>query len=125
MEDTNKRDAGKPRLALVPFAAIQAIGEGMTYGVAKYEENSWKKVEAWRWRDALMRHLCAYLADPYSIDEESGLPHLWHMTTNAAILCGIEDFEVREAMRTTPVFILDSSIPKGSKAADKTAPIMK
>lgn len=93
MDNVNKQDAGKPRMALIPVAALRAIGEGMTYGVDKYYEGSWKEVEPWRWKDALMRHLCSYLEDPYSIDEESGLPHLWHMTTNAAILCGIEDMD--------------------------------
>lgn len=88
--DDIKYDSGKPRLALVPPDAIKAIGVIMTYGVDKYYENSWKEVEPWRWRDALMRHLCDYLEDPASIDEESGYPHLWHIIANAAILCGLE-----------------------------------
>jgi hypothetical protein len=89
--DKLKYDSGKARLALVPSAAIQAIGEIMTYGLTKYEESSWKNVEVWRYRDALMRHLCAYLDDPNGVDEESGYPHLWHLTTNAAFLCELEE----------------------------------
>lgn len=88
--DELKYDEGKARLALVPSAAIKAIGEIMTYGLSKYDESSWKNVEAWRYRDALMRHLCEYLDDPTSVDEESGYPHLWHLTTNAAFLCELE-----------------------------------
>ncbi len=90
--DEMKYDGGKPRLALVPSAAIKAIGEIMTYGADKYEENGWKRVEPWRYRDALMRHLVEYLDDPHSTDGESGFPHLWHMITNAAFLCELEDF---------------------------------
>ena len=90
MNDKIKYDYGKPRLALVPPESIRAIGEVMTYGVTKYYEGSWREVEPWRYRDAMMRHLVYYLEDPYSIDKESGLPHLWHLTTNAAILCELE-----------------------------------
>jgi hypothetical protein len=85
-----KYDGGKPRLALVPSAAIKAIGEIMTYGADKYKVDGWKRVETWRYKDALMRHLVEYLDDPYSTDEESGFPHLWHMITNAAFLCELE-----------------------------------
>lgn len=93
-----KYDNNKPRLGLVPPASIQAIGEIMTYGLNKYEESSWKRVEAWRYRDALMRHLCEYLIDPYGLDEESGKPHLWHVITNAAFLCEIEDYYLKGNM---------------------------
>lgn len=92
--DNLKHDAGKARLALVPPIAIQAIGKIMTYGCNKYEQDGWRKVEAWRYRDAMMRHLCEYLADPYGLDEESGFSHLWHMMTNVAFLCELEDPEV-------------------------------
>ena len=100
MNDKIKYDYGKPRLALVPPESIRAIGEVMTYGVAKYYEGSWREVEPWRYRDALMRHLCAYLEDPYSVDEESGLLHLWHLTTNAAFLCELDN---TVATKTSPV----------------------
>ena len=96
--DEMKYDGGKPRLALVPSAAIKAIGEIMTYGADKYEEDGWKRVEPWRYRDALMRHLVEYLDDPISRDEESGFPHLWHMITNAAFLCELENLEPKEEM---------------------------
>lgn len=94
--DNLKYDSEKPRLALVPSAAIRAVGEIMTYGLSKYDESSWKNVEAKRYRDALMRHLCEYLDDPYGVDEESGYPHLWHVTTNAAFLCEIEEPHLKQ-----------------------------
>lgn len=59
-----KADAGKPRLALVPPAI--------------------------RYRDALMRHVCAYLRDPGGTDAESGLPHLAHAACNIAFLLELE-----------------------------------
>ena len=101
MNDKIKYDYGKPRLALVPPESIRAIGEVMTYGVTKYYEGSWREVEPWRYRDAMMRHLVYYLEDPYSIDKESGLPHLWHLTTNAAILCELEANNI--AIKSSPL----------------------
>ena len=43
-----------------------------------------------------MRHMMAYLDDPRGVDEESGLPHLWHLACNVAFLCEMEKME-REA----------------------------
>lgn len=86
-----KADKGKPRLFLVPPSLIEAVGIVRTYGVQKYgEEQGWRKVEAWRYRDALMRHLVAYMRDPQGTDEESGLPHLWHVACNVAFLIELE-----------------------------------
>lgn len=85
-----KTDNGKPRLALVPPVAIEAIGKVMTQALGKYKEGSWKQVEPYRFKDAMMRHLTEYLKDPYSIDYESGLPNLWHLITNAAFLLELE-----------------------------------
>lgn len=96
--DKLKYDKGKARLGLVPSASIQAIGKVMTQALVKYDESSWKKVEVWRYRDALMRHLCEYLDDPHSLDEDSGLPHLWHVTTNAAFLCELENKHLQEVL---------------------------
>ena len=91
-----KHDQDKPRLALVPPIGIKAVGEIMTYGLTKYEEGSWRKVEVWRYRDALMRHFVDYLIDPHGVAEDSGLPHIWHMAANAMILCELEDPNLSE-----------------------------
>lgn len=86
-----KADAGKPRLSLVPPEIIKDIARVREYGLQKYgESESWRKVEPERYRDAMFRHLLAYIADPASLDEESGLPHLWHLACNAAFLCEME-----------------------------------
>lgn len=88
--DGLKHDGGKPRLSLVPAEAIEAIGIVMTHGAEKYGEASYRQVEPKRYRDALMRHICKWLKDPYGLDEDSGLPHIWHIITNAAFLCELD-----------------------------------
>lgn len=88
--DGLKHDGGKPRLSLVPAEAIEAIGIVMTHGAEKYGEASYRQVEPKRYRDALMRHVCKWLKDPYGLDEDSGLPHIWHIITNAAFLCELD-----------------------------------
>lgn len=81
-------------ITLVPIEIIRAIRETRLYGCKKYPEggaDNWKRVEPQRYRDAMFRHLLRYLDDPDGVDDESGLPHLWHMVTNAAFLCEMED----------------------------------
>lgn len=90
-DQTAKADKGKPRLSLVPTEIINCIARVREYGVTKYVDvDNWKRVEVERYRDALFRHLIAYINDPKSVDEESGLPHLWHCATNCAFLCELE-----------------------------------
>ena len=96
MDQQAKADSGKARLSLVPPAIIYAIARIREYGCAKYPEgglDNWRKVEPERYRDALYRHLLAYVSDPHGVDEESGLPHLWHLCCNAAFLCELEEFD--------------------------------
>jgi len=88
MNQTHKYDQGKPELNLVPPTLIEAVGIIRTYGNRKYgSPDGWKKVEPERYTSALMRHLCEFLRDPYSRDEESGYMHLWHMACNIGFLC--------------------------------------
>ena len=89
--DGLKFDTGKPRLDLVPASIIEAVGQILTYGLQKYgRENSWREVEPKRYRAALMRHLCAWLKNPMGTDEESGLPHIWHVACNVAFLIELD-----------------------------------
>lgn len=88
-----KADNGKLQLTLVPRALIRAVARIRMYGNAKYPKggaDNWKQVEPQRYRDAMFRHMLAYLDDPYGVDEESGLPHLWHLACNVAFLCEME-----------------------------------
>lgn len=88
--DGLKHDGGKPRLSLVPPILIRAVGEVMTHGAKKYGVNSYKNVEPDRYRDALARHYCSYMEDPYGNDKDSGLPHLWHIACNVAFLLELD-----------------------------------
>ena len=89
-----KADAGKPRLSLVPRKIIWDIAAVREYGNKKYgSADNWKKVEPERYRDAAYRHFMRYLDDPTGVDEESGLPHLWHLATNISFLCELENFD--------------------------------
>ena len=89
--DGLKHDGGKHRLDLVPPEIIEAVGAVRSYGVEKYkDEYSYRKVEPKRYRAALMRHVCKWLRDPHGMDEESGLPHLWHIACNVAFLLELD-----------------------------------
>lgn len=85
-----KADAGKIRPTLVPVALIRAVAAVREYGCRKYHDpDNWLRVEPQRYKDALYRHWLAYL-DGEKTDQESGLPHLWHLATNAAFLIAME-----------------------------------
>lgn len=86
-----KADAGKIRPTLVPIEAIEDIAIVRDYGDKKYgSTDNWKQVEVQRYRDALFRHLLAYIKDPKSKDEESGIEHYKHLICNAAFICALE-----------------------------------
>lgn len=87
-----KADAGKLQITLVPRQIIKDIAEVRMYGNRKYHDpENWRTVEPQRYRDALCRHLLAYLDDPGGVDEESGIKHLKHLATNVAFLCEMEN----------------------------------
>jgi len=104
-----KRDGGKPRLSLVPPSLIESVGKILTFGAEKYEPNGWKKAEPERYKDAMMRHLCAYLEDGDSVDFESGYPHLWHLACNVSFLIEFKRLENRGVENGT---VADGSTPK-------------
>lgn len=88
-----KADHGKPKLTLVPQQIIYDICEVREYGNAKYPDggpDNWRQVDIQRYRDALFRHLLAYLKNPTGVDEESGIEHYKHMACNMAFLCEME-----------------------------------
>jgi len=81
-----KADGNKPMLELIPTSAYKSLGRVLTFGAKKYAPNTWRKVETIRYVGALLRHLCAYIDDPYGVDEESGLYHSEHLLTNAMFI---------------------------------------
>ena len=83
-----KHDTGKLQLSLVPVQIIRDIAEVREYGNRKYgDSESWRRVEARRYIDALFRHMLAFVENPGSVDKESGIPHYKHMACNMAFLC--------------------------------------
>lgn len=86
-----KADKGKLQITLVPRQIIRDIAKVRMYGNEKYgSSDNWKQVEIDRYRDALCRHLLAYLDDPDGKDEESGLYHYQHLACNCAFICEME-----------------------------------
>lgn len=86
-----KADAGKAPLSMVPLQLLEDISWVRKYGNLKYgDPENWKLVDPKRYVDAAFRHLVAYIRDPYGLDEESGLPHLWHLECNIAFLAELE-----------------------------------
>lgn len=97
-----KADKGKPRLSLVPTQAVIGIARIREYGCSKYPvggEDNWKQVEPQRYIDALLRHAFAFKDDPYGVDKESGLPHLWHIGCNYAFLSELLGDKYEDEMR--------------------------
>ncbi len=83
-----KQDAQKPQLSLVPMQIVYDIAKVREKAViGKYKDpDNWKQVEPHRIVNALLRHVLALASDWKSVDEESGLPHLYHVECNAAFL---------------------------------------
>ena len=88
--DGLKHDGVKLRLDVVPPEMIEAVGAVMTHGIEKYGEGSYKNVDPKRYRAALMRHICKWLKNPHGKDEDSGLPHLYHIACNVAFLLELD-----------------------------------
>ena len=85
-----KADSGKIPISLVPPEIVRACAAVRAYGRDKYHApNNWVLVEKQRYIDAMMRHLLSYLEGDL-IDEESGLPHLWHAACNMSFIIEME-----------------------------------
>lgn len=83
----NCRVEPKLRYDLIPPEADHALAAVLTYGATKYAPRNWEK--GLRWSEdiigSLKRHLAAF-EEGEVLDPESGLPHVWHVQTNAAML---------------------------------------
>lgn len=84
-----KADSGKVRPALlmegVPRALL-LVSAVLTYGAKKYEDHSWRRVSADRYKDAKYRHILDDLAELGNTDDESGLLHSAHELTNSLFI---------------------------------------
>lgn len=81
-----KNDQGKVMVSLVDPDFILGVGDILTFGARKYAKDNWKlNTDLDRYRDALLRHLYAYLSGEL-VDPESGKPHLDHVACNTMFL---------------------------------------
>lgn len=86
-----KADNGKPQCRLVPSEIVRCVARVREYGLKKYgDKESWRSVSIERYQDSMYRHLLSYIEDPTGVDEESGLPHLWHLACNVTFLCALQ-----------------------------------
>lgn len=81
-----KKDAGKPRMDLIPSEVMIELAKVLTFGLNKgYKEESWKDVESYRYIAALYRHMTAWRLGE-QVDTESKIHHLSHALCNVAFL---------------------------------------
>lgn len=96
-EKGRKDDNGKTQYHLLNWKHVEDDAKVLAFGARKYAPDNWKLVEnpVERYRDALIRHLTAYMAGE-EIDPESGLPHLAHVRVNASFLQYFSENKVTE-----------------------------
>lgn len=82
-----KFDQDKLDWSLLPLDLIEGVVEVLSFGAEKYEREGWMTVPnaEQRYYAALMRHLASHQSGDL-IDEDSGLPHLYHVMTNVMFL---------------------------------------
>lgn len=91
-----KADGGKARMDLIAPEALVALGAVLEFGSRKYAERNWEKGMRWgRVYAALQRHLTQWMMGD-DVDDESGMPHLWHALTNLHFLVAYADRDVGE-----------------------------
>ena len=84
------QDSNKPRMELLPAAALTEWARAMTFGATKYGDHNWRKGMAWtRVLGSLSRHLTSFMAGE-DRDPESGVNHMAHVMCNAAFLLHYE-----------------------------------
>lgn len=86
-----KDTKGKPTLGLVPIEILYGIERVREFGLQKYKDpENWKKVSKEDYWQALLRHVVKAWDDMDKVDDESGLPHLWHIACNLAFIIALE-----------------------------------
>lgn len=83
-------DDGKTPYDLIPPELLEGVGQVLGYGARKYSKRNWELGMDWsRVFASLMRHAWKFWRGE-KVDEETGLPHTWHMATNVAFLMAYE-----------------------------------
>lgn len=88
-----KTAAGKVPMDLIPLSALQGVARVFGYGAKKYERDNWKLASdedaPRRYKAAIQRHLIGMEHDDNAVDEESGLPHVYHLGCSVVMLMGL------------------------------------
>ena len=89
-----KSDVGKLKLSDVPPEIIEAVAKVREFGNRKYSDpENWKRVDPEKFHDAMLRHVLHSWTDWRALDEESGLPAIFHIACNAAFLIAFWEAE--------------------------------
>lgn len=99
-EEGMKFDGGKIRMELLPFEALEAVAEVLTFGATIYVDDNWQLVNdaEKRYTGAMLRHLVKHQCGKLR-DDESKLLHIAHVATNALFLVWFEIQKQKEAKR--------------------------
>lgn len=77
-------------LSLVPSQVILDMAEVIGFENRKYGDvDNRKTIDVKKHNDAAYRHLLAYIEDPSSLDEESGIENYKHLASDLAFICHI------------------------------------
>lgn len=86
MSKGSRNNKGKLPMHLISTYAARGLAKVLTYGVKKYAEWNWSKgLDIAECMDSMERHIMAIKEGDF-YDEESGLPHVDHLLTNAMFL---------------------------------------
>lgn len=85
-KDFEKADDGKLKWSLLPYNELEQVVKVLTEGAKKYSPDNWKKCDdVARYKDALLRHITAYMKGD-KVDKEFGCSHLAHAMCNCLFL---------------------------------------
>ena len=107
-------NSGKAELHQVPSSLKYAVAKCLMYGEQKYEKSNWRQGMSWMTvSDCLDRHMTSWM-DGEEVDEESGLPHLYHAACNIAFLIEYSNTcpELDDRHTKTPINTKDNSFDK-------------
>lgn len=85
-----KYDGGKPKIALIPYVALEEEGKAFLHGEIKYGKHNYKQgMEALRLASAAQRHIGLWLSG-IEIDADSGAHHLGCARANLAMIMELQ-----------------------------------
>lgn len=109
---SNKHTSGKLRMDLIRPEVMVALASVLQYGAEKYGDSDYLRGSPRDFSSAMMRHYTSLMMGEI-IDPESGMPHSWHVLTNAAILVSLEGLDVKEMPYKMALSMLASGHQQG------------